>query len=213
MNTLSAYEALPTGPESHGFQKQLKAGIWMDGEFDWYSEEEMAVNSGGQMRSLIQSFSKQHISFVRCTLKNTSAFLKSPKMVFHYENKHDPQNVAFYCPGAKAILHVGKKSIALLGGVVKGKGISQYCIQGKGSLYRYGCFKSLKEGILSYSPLAKGEVSSIFPWNRKFNPKNVLRQSLGSSIQTQKRKRCLCMSNYLLLFPINRSILSRFSRL
>ncbi|WP_180320110.1 hypothetical protein [Peribacillus loiseleuriae] len=197
MNTLSAYETLPKGTESHGFRKQLKAGIWIDGEFDWYSEEEVAVNTGGQMRSLIQSFSKQHISFVRCTIKNTSAFLKSPKMVFHYENMRDPQNVAFYCPGEKAILHIGKKSISLLGGVVKGKGISQYCIQGKGSLYQYGCFKSLKEGILSYSPLAKGEVSSIFSLEPEIQPDECI-EAVAWVIHTNTKEEALFMHEKLL---------------
>ncbi|MFD0048344.1 hypothetical protein ACFVHQ_03215 [Actinomycetes bacterium NPDC127524] len=167
MNTMSAYKphAVQEGP-----RKGLKAGVWMDGTFDWHSEQDSFTNHAGEVRTLIQAFTKSQVSFVTCTIKNNGRAFKYPKFVFQYENILERQAVAFYSPPERAILHMSQGSISLLGGTLKGQGISQYCIQGKGNLYKNGCFKSLKDGILSYSPLAKGEVSSIFSLEAEIGP-------------------------------------------
>lgn len=167
MNALSAYiehdsRELP--------RKILKAGLWMDESFDWYSEEDMMSHPEGGIRTLLQSFTKQKIMYSKFTIKNTTLEVKSPKVFFQYENAFERQAVAFYSPHEQAIMHVAPNSVALLGGVMKGKGIAQYCIQGKGGLYENGCFKSLREGLLFYSPLAKGQVTSIFTLESEILP-------------------------------------------
>jgi hypothetical protein len=194
MNTLSAFKPTSTLRVS---QKPLKAGLWLDGSFDWYSEEDTASHPGGQLRTLIQSFSKQHISFVKCTVKNTSVIPKLPKFMFHYDNACNRQTVAFYSPGEQAILHVAPHSIALIGGLVRGKGISQYCIQGKGSLYQNGCFKSLKEGILSYSPLARGEVSSIFTLETEILPHECI-EAIAWIIHANEKEEAIMIQEKLM---------------
>lgn len=143
-------------------RRSLKAGLWMNECFDWYSEDDMMSHTENGIRTLVQSFTKQQVTYSRFTIKNTSNDYKCPKLFFHYENALERQVVAFFNPNEQAILHITPRSVALLGGYIKGKGISQYCIQGKGGLYEQGCFKSLKEGLLYYSPLAKGDVTSIF---------------------------------------------------
>lgn len=170
MSTLSAYKTA----EREGYRRNLRAGLWMDGSFDWYREEDNDSENQGEIRSFSQSYSKKEISFIKFTINNRSNAIITPKIVCHYENAQERQAVAFYSPHEQAILHVGQKSIALLGGVVRGRGISQYCIQGKGSLYQHGCFKSLKEGLLLYSPLARGEVTSIFSLETEIMPQECI---------------------------------------
>lgn len=171
MSPLSAYIS-QDNPDV--FRKGLKAGLWVEESFDWYPEEDTMSHPKGEIRTLLQTFTKGNISFSKFTIRNTSFEPKYPKAFFHYENAFEKQSVAFYSPNKQAILHVSPQSIALLGGMVKEKGIAQYCIQGKGGLYQEGCFKSLKEGILAYSPLAKGEVTSIFTLEPEILPQECV---------------------------------------
>ncbi|MDQ0218308.1 hypothetical protein ELQ35_12555 [Peribacillus cavernae] len=168
MISLSAYQPKLKQETS---RKSLKAGIWLDGTFDWVTDES-ASYANGEVRTLIQSFTKRQVTFFKFTIKNSSKEKLIPKIMFHYENLLERQTVAFYSPGEKAIMHIGQTSVALIGGLMNGKGISQYCIQGKKHLYQNGCFKSLKEGILAFSPLAKGEVSSMFSFETAILPQD-----------------------------------------
>ena len=195
MSSLSAY--MPQD-NREAFRKGLKAGLWMDESFDWYPEEDMMSHPGGELRSLLQTFTEGQITFSKFTIRNTSFEPKYPKMFFHYENAFEKQTVAFYSPSERAILHVGNQSIALLGGLVKGKGISQYCIQGKGSLYQEGCFKSLKEGLLAYSPLAKGEVTSMFTLETEILPKECV-EVVAWAIHAETKDEAKSLNNKLLL--------------
>lgn len=159
MSTLSAYME----QDHYEFpQNNLKVGLWMEGNFDWYEEEDRMSHPEGGLRTLVQTFTENKISYAKITIKNTTLEKKSPKLFYRYENVLKKDDVAFYIPNEQAILHVAPNSVALLGGMIKGKGIAQYCILGKGGLYQDGCFKSVSEGLLFYSPLAKGEVTSIF---------------------------------------------------
>ncbi|RFU65709.1 hypothetical protein [Peribacillus glennii] len=158
MISLSAYQ--PKYKQAVSL-KNLKAGIWLDGTFDWVTEES-ASHANGEVRTLVQTHTKNPVTFFKFTIKNCSKEKIMPKIMFQYENLLERQAVAFYSPSEKAILHMGQASVTLIGGGINGKSISQYCIQGKKHLYHNGCFKSMKEGILSFSPLAKGEVSTMF---------------------------------------------------
>jgi hypothetical protein len=158
MISLSAYQPNLKREVS---RKNLKAGIWLNGTFDWVTDESSSY-SNGEVRTLIQSFTKRQVTFYKFTIKNASKVKQIPKLMFQFENLLERHTVAFYSPGERAILHIGQASVTLIGGLMNGNGIAQYCIQGKKNLYQNGCFKSLKEGILSFSPLAKGEVSSMF---------------------------------------------------
>lgn len=195
MSSLSAY--MPQDNQEV-FRKVLKAGLWMDESFDWYPEEDMMSHPGGEVRSLLQTFTQGQITFSKFTIRNTSFEPKYPKVFFRYENAFEKQAVAFYNPNERAILHVANQSIALLGGLVKGKGISQYCIQGKGSLYKEGCFKSMKEGILAYSPLAKGEVTSMFTLETEIPPKECV-EAVAWAIHTETKEEANFLNNQLLL--------------
>lgn len=167
MNTLLAYMEQDS---YHLPSRNLKVGLWMNESFDWYLEEDSMSHPEDGIRTLLQNFMEKGISYSKFTIKNISQENKFPKIFFHYENAFERQAVAFYSPSEQAIIHVAPNSVALLGGIVKGKGISQYCIQGKGGLYQNGCFKSLREGTLFYSPLAKGEVTSIFTLESEILP-------------------------------------------
>lgn len=169
--------------------KNLKAGIWLDGTFDWVTDES-ASYSNGEVRALVQSFTKRQVTFYKFTIKNASKVKLMPKIMFQYEDLLERQAVAFYSPSEKAILHMGQTSVTLIGGGMRGKGISQYCIQGKKQLYQNGCFKSLKEGILSFSPLAKGEVSSMFSFETTIMPQDsaeAIAWVISSSTQEEAR--------------------------
>ena len=167
MSTLSPY----LDHESYHLpSRNLKVGLWMNESFDWYLEEDSMSHPEDGIRTLLQTYSEKQISYSKFTIKNTSLETKFPKIFFHYENAFERRAVAFYSPSEQAIIHVAPNSVALLGGMVKGNGISQYCIQGKGGLYQNGCFKSLREGTLFYSPLAKGEVTSIFTLESEILP-------------------------------------------
>ncbi|WP_409301687.1 hypothetical protein [Peribacillus sp. SCS-155] len=166
MISLSAYHSKDKQEVS---RKSLKAGLWLDGTFDWVSEES-ASYINRQMRVLCQKIDRKDATFYKMTIKNSSKELLFPKLMFQYENLLERQTVAFFSPGEKAIYHVGQTGVAVLGGLLNGKGISQYCIQAKKNLYQYGCFKSLTEGVLTFSPLAKGEVSSMFSLEQKIEP-------------------------------------------
>ena len=115
----------------------------MNESFDWYFEEDSMSHLKMAYERLLQTFTERQIPYSKFTIKNISLETKFPKIFFGYENAFERQAVAFYSPNEQAIIHVAPNSVALLGGVVKGKGISQYCIQGKGELYQNGCFKSL----------------------------------------------------------------------
>ena len=167
MSTLSPYME---NESYHLPSRNLKVGLWMNESFDWYLEEDSMSHPEDGIRTLLQTFTEKKISYSKFTIKNISHETKFPKIFFHYENAFERQAVAFYSPNEQAIIHVAPNSVALLGGMVKGNGISQYCIQGKGGLYENGCFKSLREGTLFYSPLAKGEVTSIFTLESEILP-------------------------------------------
>lgn len=167
MNTLSAYQRQT---DMEICRPNLKAGMWIDGGFDWYDEDEHEAGLRSNVKAFSQSYMDRGISFMKFTVSNRSRFTLKPKIVFRYENVQERQAVAFYSPNEQAILHIGQQGVAMLGGMMLGKGMSQYCIQGKGSLYLNGCFKSLQDGILLFSPLAKGEVTSIFSLETEIKP-------------------------------------------
>lgn len=199
MSTLSAYiehdsQELP--------RRSLKVGLWMNECFDWYSEEDRMSHPEGGIRTLLQSFSKKQISYSKLTIQNTTLESKAPKIFYHYENAFQRETVAFYVPNEQAILHVSPNSVALLGGIVKGKGMAQYCIQGKGSLYQDGCFKSLREGLLFYSPLAKGEVTSIFTLESEIQPKECI-EAVAWTIHANTKEEAMFL---------NRNLLEKYSR-
>ncbi|PLT34704.1 hypothetical protein [Bacillus sp. V5-8f] len=168
MISLSAYQ--PNYKQTVSL-KNLKAGIWLDGTFDWVTDES-ATYSNGEVRTLVQTHTKNPVTFFKFTIKNCSKDKVLPKIMFQYENLLERQAVAFYSPSEKAILHMGQASVTLIGGAMNGKSMSQYCIQGKKHLYHNGCFKSIKEGILSFSPLAKGEVSTMFSFETTIMPQD-----------------------------------------
>ena len=131
VNTSSAYMEQN---RYHLPSRNLKVGLWMNESFDWYLEEDSMSHPEDGIRTLLQTFTEKQISYSKFTIKNISLETKFPKIFFHYENAFERQAVAFYSPNEQAIIHVAPNSVALLGGIVKGKGISQYCIQGKGGL-------------------------------------------------------------------------------
>ena len=56
MSTLSAY----IEHDSHELpRRNLKVGLWMDGSFDWYAEEDMMSHPEGGIRTLLQTFTRK----------------------------------------------------------------------------------------------------------------------------------------------------------
>ena len=176
--------------------KSLKVGLWMNESFDWYLEEDILSHPEDGIRTLLQTYTKNQISYSKFTIKNISLEKKFPKIFFHYENAFQRQAVAFYSPNEQAIIHVAPNSVALLGGIVKGKGIAQYCIQGKGGLYENGCFKSVRDGTLFYSPLAKGEVTSIFTLESEIMPLECV-EVIAWAINTNTKEEATLLNRQL----------------
>ena len=176
--------------------RNLKVGLWMNESFDWYLEEDMMSHPEDGIRTLLQTYTKNQISYSKFTIKNISLEKKIPKIFFHYENAFERQAVAFYSPNEQAIIHVAPNSVALLGGIVKGKGIAQYCIQGKGGLYENGCFKSVRDGTLFYSPLAKGEVTSIFTLESEIMPLECV-EVMAWAINTNTKEEATLLNRQL----------------
>ncbi|WP_110927406.1 hypothetical protein [Bacillus massiliglaciei] len=196
MNMLSPY--LPQDDQEFS-RLNLKSGLWIDEGFDWYPEDDlMSRYPHGEIRTFLQTQKKDRLLISKLTIKNNSFKVKHPKFFFRYENAFEKKAVAFYSPPEQAILHIGSNSVVLLGGAFKGKGISQYCIQGKGGLYQNGCFKSLKEGILSYSPLAKGEVTSIFTLESRLEPGECVEASAWA-IQADSKEEAQRVNDQLFL--------------
>lgn len=194
MSTLSAY----IEQDSHELpRRNLKVGLWMDGNFDWYAEEDMMSHPEGGIRTLLQTFTEKQVTYSKITIKNTSLEKKGPKIFYRYENAFEREDVAFYSPSEQAILHVAPHSVALLGGIINGKGIAQYCILGKGGLYQDGCFKSLREGVLFYSPLAKGEVTSIFTLEPEILPSECV-EVVAWAIHASTKEEAILLNHDLL---------------
>ena len=122
------------------------------------------------IRTLLQSFTKNQISYSKFTIKNISLEKKFPKIFFHYENAFERQAVAFYSPNEQAIIHVSPEFGCIIRRNCERKGNRSILYSRKGRLIRDGCFKSLREGTLFYSPLAKGEVTSIFTLESEILP-------------------------------------------
>jgi hypothetical protein len=193
MISLSAYHPQEKQEVS---RKSLKAGLWLDGTFDWVLEDSSS-DFNGQIRVLCQKIERKEVTFYKLTLKNTSQTQLVAKLMFQYENLLERQTVAFYSPGERAILHIGQHASSVIGGMINGKGISQYCIQGKKSLYQHGCFKSLSEGILTFSPLAKGEVSSMYSLETVIMPKDCA-EAIAWVIHTQSKEEAKEINNALI---------------
>lgn len=149
----------------------LKVGIWQDGWFEWvsiYENEGHHLLAGSHIR--LQEVKENGVSLVKVIIENDTNEKKRYKVVLQYENRSDWKNVSFYSPSEQAILQVGQDDFELIGGIMDGKGISQYCIQEMEVFKRAGFFNSLQEGCLTFSPLAKGRISNTYSLEAEVAP-------------------------------------------
>ncbi|RFU64285.1 hypothetical protein D0469_18965 [Peribacillus saganii] len=137
-----------------------RAGHWLNGRFRW-------LNSNTPDKSICsEEFEVKQLSsyntkvvFWRLTIPNQTSSYSLHKIFFEYEGDCSSNTAAFYSPNEQAIMHSANGTVSLLGGIMEGKGLTQYCIRQKG---RDSLFKSKLDGTLNFSPLARGNVISTY---------------------------------------------------
>lgn len=143
-------------------------GIWIDGQFSWSSSgkhevflEENRIASNLYDKSSFLSDSSYLYNY---TIKNDKPTSRKIKMFFYNRGadvcNNQQNHTTFYTPAEHFMLHYVSDTYILVNGNYDGKGISQYTT-GVLNDERFNRFCH-EQGILSFQPLARGDVYSIF---------------------------------------------------
>ncbi|WP_163103400.1 hypothetical protein [Peribacillus alkalitolerans] len=145
----------------------LRIGLWSNRGFSWEFPNKQQVQSDFSILSLNKNEEIEHISF---SLTNQSQHSKLYKIIVQYLHTSEDKSLAFYSPAKNAILHYSSDSIVMLGGVLNGRGLSQYCIRDYEADQSKPIFRSKEEGFLPISPLASGSLCSLFTLEMELAP-------------------------------------------
>ncbi|PLS15234.1 hypothetical protein CVD28_23180 [Bacillus sp. M6-12] len=144
-----------------------RAGLWTEGKFSWLIEGKHNGIFSEKFKVDQLSSNTEKVAFWRLSIPSFSRSYSLHKLFFEYTGDCGSNATAFYSPSEQAILHSSKGTVTLLGGIMEGKGLSQYSIRQKG---KDTLFKSMLDGTLNFSPLGKGNIVSTFSLEAQLAP-------------------------------------------
>lgn len=165
---------LSTSLISRLLSSPLKVGLWNGGVLTWeYPSMGEDSNSVNHLLSVTSMNSTQHYEIIKVQLNNETNMSQHAKIVVQYHNKLDKSTTAFYSPNENAIVCFSEDNVTMLGGVLNGRGMNQYCIQENNYCSTAALLRCLDQGNLPLSWLAKGDICSTFTLETTISPGKI----------------------------------------
>ncbi|WP_374721657.1 hypothetical protein [Peribacillus tepidiphilus] len=149
-----------------------RVGVWSHCSFTWKFP---SSNKNEDLSSTFSVYSnkkgKDHEE-LKFRLYNSSATRRLFKVIVQYKHQSNEKSLAFYSPAKNAILHYSQSGVVMLGGLLNGKGLTQYCIRDYNQGQNQPIFRCIEEGFLPISPLASGNLCSVFTLETELAPES-----------------------------------------
>lgn len=141
----------------------LRIGLWHNGTLSWkYPHATDFKDYSDSFFSVSSLNCTPDYEITKIQLNNTTNESQLLKIIIEYNHASDAHSTAFYSPSENAIVGVAQNYVTMLGGVISGRGMSQYCIQKKNYFSSFALLRSLERGNLPLSWLANGDIYSMF---------------------------------------------------
>lgn len=153
----------PSFINENTFHQPIRIGLWNDGFLSWKYPYSLELDDYSDSFFSVSSLTcTTEYEITKIQLNNVTNEQQHLKVIIEYNHSCDHHSMAFYSPSEKAIMEIANNHVTLLGGVLGGRGMSQYCIHKKEFFQSYDLKRSLERGNLPLSMLADGDINSIF---------------------------------------------------
>lgn len=143
---------------------QFIPGIWFEGKNIWLQDSTEKIWPKEELTFKVKTdrpHSKIHFSSIY--VSNHSNSPREIKILAMHCNQHITGNhLAFVSPTENRIFHLEDSQVFLVNGQFNGVGMKECTIVPQWSAFTDQIWNSLGKGTLSYLPMAKGLVASIF---------------------------------------------------
>ncbi|WP_042345950.1 hypothetical protein [Bacillus massiliigorillae] len=141
----------------------LRIGLWHNGTLSWkYPHTTDLEDYSDSFFSVSSLNCTPDYEITKIQLNNNTNERQHLKIIIEYDHASDAHSTAFYSPSENAIVGIAQNNITMLGGMLSGRGMSQYCVQKKNYFSSFALLRSLENGNLPLSWLANGDIYSMF---------------------------------------------------
>ncbi|MEH6940400.1 hypothetical protein [Bacillus sp. JJ722] len=149
--------------KDHMLNQPLRIGLWHNGTLSWKYPYATDLEDYSDAFFSVSSLNcTPDYEITKIHLNNTTKESQLLKIIIEYNHASDAHSTAFYSPSENAIVGMAQNNVTMLGGLLSGKGMSQYCIQRKDYFSTFAFLRSLERGNLPLSWLANGDIYSMF---------------------------------------------------
>lgn len=155
-----------------------KMGIWTEGEFCWIHPSTASKNAVFEEYYLTlncQTFdafiNHCNVLYVKVNISNQSNRNQTIKMYLQQEiDCQKEQDVIYYAPNERAMIHHSADHAFLCNGKYKEKGIIQYSMKSREQDFSPHLWKDMPKGKLCFQPFSMGKVTSAFTLEGDLGP-------------------------------------------
>ncbi|WP_019242567.1 MULTISPECIES: hypothetical protein [Bacillus] len=146
----------------------IRIGVWDNGILSWeYPLKNDFYQMNNELFSIASMSCSTEYEIINIQVINKKALSKQVKIIVQYDSVFEKNSLAFYSPNENAIIHFSDDTVTMIGGILNGKGMCQYCIQENNFASTSQLLRNLECGSLPMSWLAKGDISSTFTLETK----------------------------------------------
>ena len=169
------------GQENHVNGNIHRIGVWVNGQFSWFSDDEWQKTISYQKETLITKIIgkndrlgitltfqdavhyEEDILIREVTIKNHHNTGREIRIYFHQQYQISEGNIGdtvYYNPVIDSLIHYKGKRYFLMNGSIDNNKISEYATGLVEEYGREGTYKDAEDGILSNNPIEHGSVDS-----------------------------------------------------
>lgn len=170
------------GQENHVNGTVHRLGIWVDGNFSWFSSPEWKKKLAYRKETLVTDIvginaslgieitindavcHHKNIFIRKVTITNKKEQEREVRVFFHQQFEISEANLGdtvYYNPLLDSVIHYKGRRYFLMNGRVGNKGITSYATGLVGEFGLEGTYKDAEDGVLSNNPIEHGSVDSV----------------------------------------------------
>lgn len=181
------------GQENHVQGETHRFGIWIDGNFSWFSDNQWKKEISYKKENLTTNITAKHtdlpisltindavhhkknIYLRKVVVSNKSSDTKNVRLFFHQTFRISGGTIGdtvFYDPKNKAVISYKGKRYFFMNAQTGKNGIADYAVGLAGEYGKQGTFIDAEDGVLSKNAIDHGLVDSTIALHMKLKPKS-----------------------------------------
>jgi GH15 family glucan-1,4-alpha-glucosidase len=180
------------GKKNHTIGHPCRTGVWVDGQFAWFSDSAWCRSIRYRPNSLVSDVMLQHAGLglrIHATdavhpertclvrsfqVTNQAAQLREVRMLFHHDfhiGESEIGDTACFEPVNRFLIHYKERNYFLINGRTgDGQGIFQYATGQKETTDKEGTWRDAEDGWLEMTPISQGSVDSTVSFRQNIAP-------------------------------------------